>query len=182
MSIFFCAYLLKRKRRTVESGETKERVTFVSSDSLVVFLCRCRRKEKLSKETPLRETRKRGLFEKSPLLNSPKNFYTAHAKHWVCVPKAARQPFSPRQRRYPQGGAGMSGERSRNGAPCVTLPLFRGVLRRNIHRGYGHGCGGTPQTFSRAPARRSRHRNRLIRFHNTPTQATSARRHHMPPR
>ena len=46
--------------------------------------------------------RKRGLFEKSPLLNSRKNFSATGAGMSTSAPKAARQPFSPRRRRCPQ--------------------------------------------------------------------------------
>ena len=66
-------------------------------------------KKKLSKRNAVKETRKRGLFEKSPLLNSPKNFSATVAARWVCAPKVTYQPFSPAARRpFAKGTPGAS--------------------------------------------------------------------------
>ena len=60
-----------------------------------LFLCRKEAQRKsYQKETPKGKA-KRGLFEKSPLLNSRKNFSTVYAGDWSCTPKVTRQPVSP---------------------------------------------------------------------------------------
>ena len=63
---------------------------------------------------PAARRAKRGLFEKSPLLNSRKNFWAAGAELWVCAPKVARQPISRTAGAPAAGGAGMSGERTQS--------------------------------------------------------------------
>ena len=49
-------------------------------------------KKKKQKENAVKETRKRGLFEKSPLLTPLKTFGQPSPGCWVCAPKVTRQP------------------------------------------------------------------------------------------
>ncbi len=52
----------------------------------LLFLCRCRRKEKANKKKRQRGDAQEGTFYKKSPLDSLKNFSAADAGHWVCVP------------------------------------------------------------------------------------------------
>ena len=64
------------------------------SASIPAFLCRKEAQRKAIKRNAKGETRKRGLFEKSPLLTPAKTFRQMVPECWACAPKATRQPVS----------------------------------------------------------------------------------------
>ena len=84
-------------------------------------------KEKEAKRKCRKGDAKRGLFEKSPLLNSPKNFLATHTGHWACAPKVTYLPVSrtARCRRnvgrvHPKQRAGLSAPPQGGAGICVT--------------------------------------------------------------
>ena len=60
--------------------------------TLLFLLSKVAQKKKKQKENAVKETRKRGLFEKSPLLTPLKTFEQPAPGCWACGPKVTYQP------------------------------------------------------------------------------------------
>ena len=98
-----------------------------------LFLCERRRKEKAIKKKCRKGDAKRGLFEKSPLLNSPKNFLAAGAGMLgVCTQSSVsadqprrkavfeKSPLLNSPKNFLAAGAGMLGECTQSNVPAYS--------------------------------------------------------------
>ena len=136
------------RRGACTRPDVKNLFPFHHQVSYPLFLCRCRRKKKLSKRNAKGETRKGGFLKKAPF-KSRKNFSATGAKHWVVLcrgdhwspahsanaPKAPRQLFSRTQ--VPVTSTAGKGHCE---APCGA-PYSRAENAPTIARTRGSGSG-----------------------------------------